>query len=169
MFKIILILLNFFFFSNALAITQIRFLDLNYIIDNSKIGNEINLILQSKNKTNLDLLKKKEENILVIRNDIITKKNILSQLEFNKKDEEYRRQIEILNNLKKDKEKEFRDLKQYYLNILLGELNNIIILYSNDNNIDIIIKKEAMITGRKELDITQFILEKLNETKIDLQ
>ena len=170
MFKIILILLNIFFLiSNAAAITEIRFLDLNYIINNSKTGKEINLILQSKNNNNLDLLKTNEKIILAFRNDIITKKNILSQIEFDKKNNELKVQIETFDNLRKEKEKEIIDLRQYYLNILLKELNSIIVTYSNQNNIDIVIKKEDLITGKKDLDITQFILDKLNNTKIDLK
>lgn len=171
MFKTIIITSYFFFnlINSSFANIEIRFLDLNYIIENSKSGKEINLILQSKNKQNLELIKKSQENINIFQKDIESKKNILSQNEIDKSNNELRNQIEVFNRLKKEKEREFIELRQKYLNILLNELNNIIVLYSKNNEIDIIIKKENMITGKKNLDVTDVILEQLNKVKIDLK
>lgn len=171
MFKTIIITSYFFFnlINSSFANIEIRFLDLNYIIENSKSGKEINLILQSKNKQNLELIKKSQENINIFQKDIESKKNILSQNEIDKSNNELRNQIEVYNRLKKEKEREFIELRQKYLNILLNELNNIIVLYSKNNEIDIIIKKENMITGKKNLDVTDVILEQLNKVKIDLK
>ena len=171
MFKTIIITSYFFFnlINSSFANIEIRFLDLNYIIENSKSGKEINLILQSKNKQNLELIKKSQENINIFQKDIESKKNILSQNEIDKSNNELRNQIEVFNRFKKEKEREFIELRQKYLNILLNELNNIIVLYSKNNEIDIIIKKENMITGKKNLDVTDVILEQLNKVKIDLK
>ncbi len=171
MFKTIIITSYFFFnlINSSFANIEIRFLDLNYIIENSKSGKEINLILQSKNKQNLELIKKSQENINIFQKDIESKKNILSQNEIDKSNNELLNQIEVFNRLKKEKEREFIELRQKYLNILLNELNNIIVLYSNNNEIDIIIKKENMISGKKNLDVTDVILDQLNKIKIDLK
>ena len=53
-----------------------------------------------------------------------------------------------------------------YSSVYLKEINKIMISYIEKNSIDIVIKKENLITGKKELDITEFILEELNKKKI---
>ena len=43
------------------------------------------------------------------------------------------------------------------------------ISYIEKNSIDIVVKKENLVTGKKELDITKIILDELNKKKINLK
>ncbi len=63
-------------------------------------------------------------------------------------------------------EKEFNAKKTEYINILLKEINDIMINYIETNSIDIVLKKENLVTGKKELDITKNVLNELNNKKI---
>ena len=54
------------------------------------------------------------------------------------------------NNLKNTKEKEFNQKRAEYINKLLEEINKILVSYVNENSIDIVIKKEDLITGKKK-------------------
>ena len=63
-------------------------------------------------------------------------------------------------------QKEFNQKRAEYINKLLEEINKILVSYVNENSIDIVIKKEDLITGKKNLDITKFILDELNKKKI---
>ena len=38
--------------------------------------------------------------------------------------------------------------------------------YIEKNSIDIVLKKENLVTGKKELDITKYVLDELNKRKI---
>jgi Skp family chaperone for outer membrane proteins len=49
------------------------------------------------------------------------------------------------------------------LSILSNEINTILSEYSLENNIDIILNKNTVILGKKELDITNEILTRLNK------
>ena len=67
--------------------------------------------------------------------------------------------------LKNKLENEFNSKKEY-INILLKEINIIMINHIEKNSIDIVVKKENLVTGKKELDITKIILDELNKKKI---
>ena len=75
-------------------------------------------------------------------------------------------EIEDYNKLKNKLEKEFNAKKTEYINILLKEINNIMINYIEKNSIDIVLKKENLVTGKKELDIPKNVLDELNKKKI---
>ena len=66
-------------------------------------------------------------------------------------------------------EKDFNEKKTKYINDLLKEINHIMIAYIEKNSIDIVVKKENLVTGRKELDITKIILDELNKKKISFK
>ena len=66
-------------------------------------------------------------------------------------------------------EKEFNAKKTEYINILLKEINTIMISHIEKNSIDIVVKKENLVTGKKELDITKTILDELNKKKISFK
>ena len=66
-------------------------------------------------------------------------------------------------------EKDFNEKKTKYINDLLKEINQIMIAYIEKNSIDIVVKKENLVTGRKELDITKITLDELNKKKITIK
>ena len=78
-------------------------------------------------------------------------------------------EIEDYNKLKNKLEKEFNKKKTQYINILLKEINTIMIAHIEKNSIDIVVKKENLVTGKKELDITKIILDQLNKKKITIK
>ena len=53
------------------------------------------------------------------------------------------------------------------MNKLFLEINKILVNYIDENSIDIVIKKENLITAKKNLDITKVILERLNKKNIN--
>ena len=59
--------------------------------------------------------------------------------------------------------------KKEYINSLLKEINNIMINHIEKNSIDIVVKKENLVTGKKELDITKVILDELNKKKMSFK
>ena len=150
----------------AYAQTKVSFVDLNYLINESDPGKKITkLLVELRNKENKEL-KNIQEKLKKKENDFKSKNNILNDEERKKTINKLRSDFNDLNNLKNKKEKEFNQKKAEYINKLLAEVNKILVTYVNKNSIDIVIKKENLITGKKDLDITKFILEELNKKNI---
>ena len=102
-FKKILFLIIFYnlFFLNVNAESKIVFLDIDYVINNTSIGKKVLNDLNKLNENNVKILKKKESELKEIENTINSKKNLISEEEYNK---------EIINLSKKIKE--FKDEKK---------------------------------------------------------
>ena len=135
---------------------------LKILEDEKKIIEETNLKFQQENEK----LKKIQEKLKKDENDFKSKNNILNDEEKKKTINKLRSDYNDFNNLKNKKEKEFNKKKNEYINKLLVEINKILVSYVDKNSIDIVIKKENLITGKKNLDITKFILDELNKKNI---
>ena len=164
--KVILFFILLSFSTTSYAQTKVNFVDLKYLINESDPGKKINkLLIDLRNKENTEL-KNIQEKLKKKENDFKSKSNILNDDERKKTINKLRSDFNDFNNLKNKKEKEFNQKKAEYINKLLAEVNKILVTYVNKNSIDIVIKKENLITGKKDLDITKFILEELNKKNI---
>ena len=158
------IIISLFLFNNVFAEQKVAFVDLNYVYANSKIGKKIIKEIKNK-KNNLDKdfkefqlkLDKEKENLL-------KQKNVLAKDEYNKK------LITLENNLKKYNEiiaKKNKDLIDYqnkskteFKNALISTLAD----FAKDNSISIILSKEQVLIGVKNLDVTKEILDLVNKS-----
>ena len=133
------------------------------VLNSSKPGAEaqksIKQKVQSENKkfTNLQNNIRKEES------EIISQKSTLSP-------EEYKKKVQVLRNkvadLQKDKETSFNNItktRSKAKNSLLKAVNPIIKKYMEDNNIQIVLNKKAVILGDTNLEITDKIISILNK------
>ncbi len=152
--------------SYSFASSNIAFIDINYIIEKSDSGVQITEILKKKREKETKKLELKKNEIRKKEDELKSKSNILSDDERKKRIEIIRLDIENYKILKKKLEKEFNSKKSEYINNLLKEINNIMISHIEKNSIDIVVKKENLVTGKKELDITKLILDELNKKKI---
>lgn len=162
--RISLIFLILLFYNNiSFAENKIVYLDVQFVIDNSELGKfykkKIKKI-KDKNKTEL----KKDEVILKDKeNEIKNQKNILSKEEINNR-------IKDLNELLKkyqikisENNKIILDEKKKYSSKILKTLNPIVANYVNKNNITLVIDKKNVLIGIKSLDITDKIIQILND------
>jgi len=149
--------------NNLFAENKIVYLDVQYIIDNSQLGLFYkNKIKKDQNKNRIDL-SIKEKIIKEKELEINNQKNILKQDELNNK-------VVKLNELLKDYQKLRNNLnnevieskKQYSLKIL-NILNPLLTNYVEKNNIKLVVEKKNILIGIKSLDITDEILNILNE------
>ncbi len=142
---------------------NIYFIDFAKVLNSSKPGAEaqksIKQKVQSENKkfTNLQNNIRKEES------EIISQKSTLSP-------EEYKKKVQVLRNkvadLQKDKETSFNNItktRSKAKNSLLKAVNPIIKKYMEDNNIQIVLNKKAVILGDTNLEITDKIISILNK------
>ena len=148
------------------ASSNIVFIDINYIIEKSNSGIQITQILKKKRDKETKRLEAKKNEIQKKEEELKSKSNILSDEEKNKRLQNIKLEIEDYKKLKNKLENEFNSKKKEYINILLKEINIIMINHIEKNSIDIVVKKENLVTGKKELDITKIILDELNKKKI---
>tara|TARA_Y100001935_G_C17288436_1_gene501799 strand:- start:180 stop:704 length:525 start_codon:yes stop_codon:yes gene_type:complete len=161
--KIIFFFLFFFQLSYSYSNTNIAYLDVQFIIDNSEIGLFYKKKLKTLQETNNKDLKKKQSIIKDKETDIKNQKNIL-------KDEELKKKISELNELiqkyqldLKKLNKTFLDQKKQYSESILKILNPLLTSYVDANNITIVIEKKNILVGARSLDITVNMLDILNK------
>ena len=149
--------------NNSLAQEKVVFIDINFIFKNSNVGKELNEQIRKKDdQINLEINKFKND-IEVKKNEIISQKNVISVEEYNKKIENLETKIKEMNNLIAKKKNELNKFKNKVEASFSKELNSIIEIYSTENSIDMIFDKSNLLMARKDLNITQKIINLFNE------
>jgi len=82
-----------------------------------------------------------------------------------------REKVKSYNELKNKKNNDLKKLRDNAAKKILNVLNSILSEYSAQNSISLIMDKKNIIIGKSELDVTNKIMELLNEKikKVDLK
>ena len=167
--------LLFFFFLSTLnyahADDKIVYLDINLILNNSKAGKYLNSELQSLNNKNIEEFMKIESSIKSEDDKLSKQKNILNEKDYNIKVVELRSKYKSYKELMKKKNTSLNKIRDNGANQILKIVNDILAEYSTKNNILLIVDKKNIIIGKAELNITNNILNLLDNkiTKVDLK
>ena len=157
------IIIFFLFSTNSVYASTIVYLDLQFIIDNSELGQKYKKeILSNQTKIKSDL-KNKQNLIKEKENELNSQKNVLKKDEFNNK---LKKLDDLIIDYREFKEKHTKiiiDKKKMYSDEILKKLNPILTSYVEKNNIKIVIEKKNVLVGIKTLDITKDVLKILNE------
>ena len=149
--------------NHTLAQEKVVFIDINFIFKNSIVGKTLNeQIAKKENEINFEI-KKFKKDIEDEKNVITSQKNVISVEEYNKKIEILETKINEMNNLISKKTKELNKFKNNVEKSFSKELNSIIEKYSTENSIDMILDKSNLLMARKELNITQQVINLFNE------
>ena len=166
-----LILFILLFFSNqAFSEQNIAFIDMDKVISKSKSGSSILKQLTDLNNKNLKSLKNKEKKFKEKETKLISQKNIISETDFKNKVEELKSEIKNYNQYRKKMLADFNKLKVDNTNNLLKLINPILVKFSNEKKISIILQKKDLVVAKTELDITDEVIKivniEVNEFKI---
>ncbi len=161
---IFFIILTIFNFKIASANEKIAFIDLNYIMNNSLAGTSINNFINDLSIEKNKDFKLIENEIKRDENELISTKNIIDESIYNKKVNEIKIRIKDYKLERQKFNKNLNEKKIKYNNFLLEKLNPIISNYVENNLITIVLPKKMIIIGKKDLDITNQILEILNNS-----
>ena len=160
--KIYIILISFFVVSNSYA-NKIVFIDMDYILNQSTMGQNISQILKIEKNTTTYKLNKIEENLKIEEKQIISKKNILTHDQFRKLIQDF--QIKV-NNFNSEKKNTINLLNKKKINLtknFINQINPIFIEFVKKNSISIILKKKDILMGDTNLDKTLEFLNLVNE------
>tara|TARA_B100000780_G_scaffold28249_1_gene17918 strand:+ start:322 stop:852 length:531 start_codon:yes stop_codon:yes gene_type:complete len=162
-FSIYLISLFIFFYPNiVLPDNNIYFVDIDYLMNNSLAGKSIIIKLDEKTKFNKKKFEKSEKNLQNEETRIISKKNILSEEEYIKEVQLFKKKVEDYKLSRNKTINQISKIKNDAQITLIESLTPILTDYANKNSISYIIPKQNIIIGKKELDITNSILKILN-------
>ena len=150
---------------------KIVYIDMDRIMQISKAGKNAISKINDQKKKDVSKFQKIEKELKSREEDLITKKNVISAEEFNKKLENLSKEI---NN--------YRTLRQQAIDLstksrlnasadFAEKIKPILADYASENDIDMIIQKKNIIMGKTDLDITNEILKivdkKINKLKVN--
>ena len=167
--KILILLIFFFNIEFSYAENNIAYININHILNNSIVGQSItkhiNSIKEEKLKefeTIKNQLSKKEQNI-------IKKKNIIDENEFNIEVENLKNEINEYKKSKKKFDNKIDKKKIKYTKEILKTLNIILSKYVEQNSIQIVFSKKDIVIAKKDLDITDPIMNLLNNQLVEIE
>ena len=165
---LIILFLNFFVSSTKAEITYI---DLNFLLSNSKVGMSLNRYLKKLDDDNNLKFKSIESELIKKEQTLIAQQNILEKSEFEKKINNLSKEVQKYRGNKKISIENIKKIKVENTKKILNLLNPIITKYVEDNSITLVLPKKNIIVGKKKLDITNDILKLFNEqvTQIDFK
>ena len=153
----------FLLFANTVNSEQnIAFIDMDRVISKSNSGSSILNQLNDINNKNLIFLKKEEKKFKEKEAKLISQKNIISETDFKTKVNMLKVEIDKYNQNRNKIITEFKKLKVDNTNKLLKLINPILIKFSNEKKISILLQKKDLIIGKTELDITEEVIEIIN-------
>jgi Skp family chaperone for outer membrane proteins len=163
--KIILssILVIFLFFTNqSFSEQKIAFIDMDKVISTSKSGSSILKQLTDVNNKNSKFLKDEKKKFKDKETKLIAQKNILSETDFKNKLNELRSEIKNYNQNRNKILADFNKLKIDNTNNLLKLINPILVKFSNEKKIAIILQKKDLVVAKTQLDITDEVIKIVN-------
>ena len=160
---IIFFFLYFFIFNNSYANDSIAFVDLNYVFANSNAGKKMNKEIQARSKKNNEEFKNLKKKIDDRKQKLLTQKNVLAEEEYKKKYIELEKDINEYNNIIRKKNNDLNNFRAKVKNEFSDRLRFVLEEYVKANSISMIIRKENLLIGKNDLDVTKGILDLFNK------
>ena len=145
------------------ALSQIVYINMEKLFKESMVGISLNKQISEINNLNEKKINKLESEIKSEDENINSQKNILNDEELKKKISSLNLKIKEYQNLIKKNKDDLNKKRIEGTNIILNSLKPILSEYSEKNSISMVLQKQNVIIGKKELDITKDIILILNE------
>ena len=170
--KLLFISLLFIFFNcGKIFAEQIVYINMEKIMKESKAGKQIINQISKANEKNINKFKEIEEDLKNQEQGLISKKNVISETEFQKKLDGLKKEISEYRSKRQNIIQETTKKRLQASAQFSNQIKPILGDYAAENNISIIVQKKNIIMGKKELDITSDILkivdEKISKIKFD--
>lgn len=152
-----------FYSSDSHAETKIAVVDVQSLLKDSKAAQSIEEQFVKKKKAFQDELSKQEEALLALEQDILSRKEGMSQADLEKEQKNF--QDKFLAAKEKLKEQGL-DLEKMVTNATLElrtEIIKVVAEMSEKENYTMVITKQNVILAEKELDITERVMTELNK------
>lgn len=155
-------ILTFFYNINVYSYDKVAFIDIDYLIKNSTIGQNSLTKIEKLNSKNIEILKEREKILKNLDNEIKIKQNIISEDEYNKEVNLLKNKIKEFNIEKNKMVNEFNTFKENELDSLFKKINPIIQNYMNKNSIEILLDRKNLFIGSISSDLTKIMINEIN-------
>jgi len=159
----LIIIFSFFVNTYSFSENNILFIDIEHIYFNSNAGKIVNKKIQSETKKINDEFSGYNKKIQEEKDKLVNQKNILSQEELQKKSIELKKKIREYDKIISNKNKQLIKYKNETKIEFTNKLSKIVQEYASNNSIEMIIKKNNILIGKKELDATKEVLNIFNK------
>ena len=156
------IVLLLFFINPVISEQKIAIINMDKVISTSNSGISILKQLNDLKNKNSKFLQEEEKKFKEKEAKLISQKNILSETDFKNKVDKLKSEITNYNKNRNKMIEDFNKLKVDNTNNLLRLINPILIDFSNDKEISIILQKKDLVVAKTELDITDEIIKIIN-------
>ena len=143
--------------------SQIRFINLKVILNESKAGKEAQAFLKKSAQENINKFKETEDSLKQQETDLISKKNVLSKEEYKKMADNLRNNVRGYQKERDSKLKKISTLRSEARSKLISEIKPILNEYTNENNISIVFNSKNVLHTDPELDVTKIIIKLLDK------
>ena len=147
--------------SNSLA-NNLAFIDLDLVLKNSNSGKKVYKKLEDKKELQIKDIKDRENKIKEIEEEIRNKKNIISKEDLTLEVNNLKKTINEFNLYKKKVQNEYQKTKNDEILNFFNKIDPLIQAYLNENSIDILFNNKNVIIGKDSLDITNKIINIVN-------
>ena len=150
-------------YTHASAEQKIAYLDMKFVLNNSKAGKGAQDFLQKSFKENQKSLLNEENALKKEESDLLSQKAILTKEEYQKKSDDLRKKVIDYQSQRRSAMDKIATQRAEARENLMKKIVPIVDEYIRENNISLVIDKKDMIGGLTEYDITNIIIEKLNK------
>jgi len=150
-------------YTHASAEQKVAYLDMKFVLNNSKAGKGAQDFLQKSYKDNQKIFLDEENSLKKDESDLLAQKTILTKKEYQKKSDDLRKKVIDYQSQRRTALEKITSQRAEARQKLLEKLDPIMKTYIKENDISLIIDRKNVLMGNTNLDITNIIVEKLNK------
>ena len=149
--------------TNLSAENKVAYIDLDKILVNTDSGKSLFKQLNDLEKIKLQSLQNEEKKLKEEENKILSTKNLLTQDEYIKNVNTFKKKIPIYQKKKKDIIDNLQKKRNTEVMRFLKMTNPLIESIMEKNSIDILIEKKNIFIAKSNTDITSIVIENINK------
>ena len=149
--------------TNLSAENKVAYIDLDKILVNTDSGKSLFKQLDNLEKIKLQSLQNEEKKLKEEENKILSTKNLLTQDEYIKNVNTFKKKIPIYQKKKKDIINNLQKKRNTEVMRFLKMTNPLIESIMEKNSIDILIEKKNIFIAKSNTDITSIVIENINK------
>ena len=150
-------------YTHASAEQKVAYLDMKFVLNNSKAGKGAQDFLQKSFKTNQKNFLDKENALKKAESNLLKQKTILSKEEYQKQSDDLRKKVIDYQSQRRASLEKITTQRAEARQKLLEKLDPIMKTYIDENGISLVVDKKNILMGNTDLDITNIIIKKLNK------
>jgi len=150
-------------YTHASAEQKVAYLDMKFVLNNSKAGKGAQDFLQKSYNDNQKIFLDEENSLKKEESDLLAQKTILTKEEYQKKSDDLRKKVIDYQSQRRASLEKITAQRAEARKKLFEKLDPIMKTYIKENDISLIIDRKNVLMGNTNLDITNVIVEKLNK------